>query len=74
MFRPWFLEIEAMIRQRGGVHRDPSTGEKKFFGEFLVNAQGEDVVAGIRTPQTIVKLGEIMPRAYEQLEEILSKN
>lgn len=48
--------------------RDPSTGEKKFYGEFLVNAQGEDVVAGIRTPQTISLLQEIMPEAYQALE------
>lgn len=48
--------------------RNPSTGEKKFYGEFLVNAQGEDVVAGIRTPQTISILQEIMPNAYADLE------
>lgn len=48
--------------------RDPSTGEKKFYGEFLVNAQGEDVVAGIRTPQPISLLREIMPAAYGDLE------
>ena len=50
--------------------RDPATGENKFYGEFLMNAQGEDVVAGIRTPQSIQKLNEIMPEAYEQLVEI----
>lgn len=48
--------------------RNPSTGEKKFYGEFLVNAQGEDVVAGIRTPQAISILQEIMPQAYKDLE------
>lgn len=48
--------------------RNPSTGEKKFYGEFLVNAQGEDVVAGIRTPQTISLLQEVMPKAYADLE------
>lgn len=48
--------------------RNPSTGERKFYGEFLVNAQGEDVVAGIRTPQTISLLQEIMPQAYKDLE------
>lgn len=53
--------------------RDPSTGEKKFYGEFLVNAQGEDVVAGIRTPQTISILREIMPEAYKDLETIYNK-
>ncbi len=48
--------------------RNPSTGERKFYGEFLINAQGEDVVAGIRTPQTISILKEIMPAAYADLE------
>ena len=46
--------------------RNPSTGEKKVFGEFLMNAQGEDVVAGIRTPLTIDKLNDIMPEIYQQ--------
>ncbi|MBC7420370.1 MAG: pyruvate, phosphate dikinase [Bdellovibrio sp.] len=53
--------------------RNPSTGEKKFYGEFLVNAQGEDVVAGIRTPQPIHLLKEIMPAAYQDLEVIYQK-
>jgi len=47
--------------------RNPSTGEHKFFGEFLVNAQGEDVVAGIRTPQKIAELQDRMPKVYEEL-------
>ena len=53
--------------------RDPGTGEHKFFGEFLINAQGEDVVAGIRTPNPISQLKEKMPKAYAQLEEIYQK-
>lgn len=53
--------------------RDPSTGEKKFYGEFLVNAQGEDVVAGIRTPEEISKLEKIMPEAYGDLVQIYKK-
>lgn len=63
--------------------RDPSTGEKKFYGEFLVNAQGEDVVAGIRTPQPITKqdaikngtksLEEVLPKSYAQLVDIYHK-
>ena len=53
-----------------GFTRNPSTGEKIFYGEFLVNAQGEDVVAGIRTPQPISELEEVMPEAYKQLREI----
>ncbi|NBK97051.1 MAG: pyruvate, phosphate dikinase [Erysipelotrichia bacterium] len=53
--------------------RNPSTGENKLYGEFLMNAQGEDVVAGIRTPQTIDKLADIMPEAYEQFVAITHK-
>jgi pyruvate, orthophosphate dikinase len=55
-----------------GFTRNPSTGEKIFYGEFLVNAQGEDVVAGIRTPQPIAELEKVMPEAYKQLREITS--
>jgi pyruvate,orthophosphate dikinase len=50
--------------------RDPSTGEKRFFGEFLVNAQGEDVVAGIRTPEPVEALKRRMPRVYQRLVAI----
>ena len=50
--------------------RDPATGEKMFYGEFLMNAQGEDVVAGIRTPYTIDKLKETDPKAYRELMRI----
>jgi len=53
--------------------RDPSTGENKFYGEFLMNAQGEDVVAGIRTPEKIENLGKIMPENYQQLVDIRTK-
>jgi pyruvate,orthophosphate dikinase len=53
-----------------GFTRDPATGEKVFYGEFLVNAQGEDVVAGIRTPEPISDLEKIMPAAYRQLRSI----
>ena len=50
--------------------RNPATGEKKLFGEFLMNAQGEDVVAGVRTPQPIDQLKEVMPEVYDQFVEI----
>ncbi|MBI2884909.1 MAG: pyruvate, phosphate dikinase [Candidatus Omnitrophica bacterium] len=50
--------------------RDPSTGEKVFYGEYLVNAQGEDVVAGIRTPLPIAKLKETFPKLYNQLHKL----
>ncbi|MBN2422724.1 pyruvate, phosphate dikinase [Candidatus Woesearchaeota archaeon] len=53
--------------------RDPSTGENKFYGEFLINAQGEDVVAGIRTPQPITELKKIQPENYNKLIEIYKK-
>ncbi len=50
--------------------RDPATGEKRLYGEFLVNAQGEDVVAGIRTPRRITELRDVMPRQYRELERL----
>ena len=50
--------------------RNPATGENKLFGEFLVNAQGEDVVAGVRTPQKIDELKTIMPEVYEQFNDV----
>jgi pyruvate, orthophosphate dikinase len=53
--------------------RDPATGEKVFYGEYLINAQGEDVVAGIRTPKKIAELKTDMPAVYPQLEEIRGK-
>jgi pyruvate,orthophosphate dikinase len=53
-----------------GFTRNPATGEKAFYGEFLVNAQGEDVVAGIRTPKPIVELQAMMPDVYKQLHGI----
>lgn len=52
--------------------RNPSTGENKLYGEFLMNAQGEDVVAGIRTPQKIDQLKEVAPKAYKRFVEICS--
>ena len=56
-----------------GFTRNPATGAKEFYGEFLVNAQGEDVVAGIRTPQPINELERVMPAAYKQLRQITSR-
>ncbi len=53
--------------------RDPATGEKKLMGEFLMNAQGEDVVAGVRTPQPIAQLAEVMPEVYAQFVEICGR-
>jgi pyruvate,orthophosphate dikinase len=52
--------------------RNPSTGERKLYGEYLINAQGEDVVAGIRTPQTIDTLKDVMPEVYEEFAKIAS--
>jgi pyruvate, orthophosphate dikinase len=56
-----------------GFTRNPATGAKEFYGEFLVNAQGEDVVAGIRTPQPITELEKVMPKAYQQLRQITTR-
>ncbi len=56
-----------------GFTRNPATGAKEFFGEFLVNAQGEDVVAGIRTPQPIAELEKVMPKAYKELRTITTR-
>ncbi len=53
--------------------RNPSTGKKEFYGEFLMNAQGEDVVAGIRTPIELKKLSKVMPKAYKQLTSLMTR-
>ncbi len=55
-----------------GFTRNPATGAKEFYGEFLTNAQGEDVVAGIRTPRPITELATLMPEVYNQLRDITS--
>jgi pyruvate, orthophosphate dikinase len=72
------VSVQAMVygntgdRSGSGVAftRDPATGEKVFYGEFLINAQGEDVVAGIRTPEPVVQLNNHLPEAYNELENI----
>ncbi|PIX76916.1 MAG: pyruvate, phosphate dikinase [bacterium (Candidatus Ratteibacteria) CG_4_10_14_3_um_filter_41_18] len=56
-----------------GFTRNPSTGEKKFYGEYLLNAQGEDVVAGVRTPSPIENLKKEMPEVYQELKDITTK-
>ena len=56
-----------------GFTRNPAIGTKEFYGEFLMNAQGEDVVSGVRTPVPILKLHEILPEAYNQLREITTR-
>ncbi len=56
-----------------GFTRNPATGKKEFYGEFLINAQGEDVVAGVRTPQPITQLEQVMPAAYKQLRQIATR-
>jgi pyruvate,orthophosphate dikinase len=53
-----------------GFTRNPATGAKEFYGEYLINAQGEDVVAGIRTPQPLSELEKTMPRVYRELREV----
>src|ERR1700716_2136367 len=56
-----------------GFTRNPASGAKEFYGEFLMNAQGEDVVAGIRTPVPILELRKVMPNVYDQLREITTR-
>jgi pyruvate,orthophosphate dikinase len=56
-----------------GFTRNPATGQKEFYGEFLMNAQGEDVVAGIRTPMHISELHKTMPQVYDQLRDITTR-
>ena len=56
-----------------GFTRNPATGQKEFYGEFLINAQGEDVVAGIRTPQPIAELKAVMPHAYKELRTFTTR-
>ncbi len=56
-----------------GFTRNPATGKKEFYGEFLMNAQGEDVVSGVRTPVPITRLSEVLPDVYNQLRDITSR-
>ena len=56
-----------------GFTRNPATGAREFYGEFLLNAQGEDVVSGVRTPQHITELEKVMPEVYNQLRDITSR-
>ena len=75
------VNVQAMVFGNMGENsgtgvaftRNPSTGENLEYGEYLINAQGEDVVAGIRTPQPITKLKEEMPEIYDQLMDIFKK-
>src|SRR4051812_15206010 len=75
------VNVQAMVFGNKGADsatgvcftRDPANGENVFYGEFLVNAQGEDVVAGIRTPEKIEALGNVLPKAYKQLLDIRKK-
>src|SRR5205814_9864710 len=70
------VNVQAMVYGNTGDNsgsgvaftRDPATGEKVFYGEFLINAQGEDVVAGIRTPEPVAQLSHRMPAAFKALE------
>src|SRR6201999_1706630 len=56
-----------------GFTRNPANGDKEFYGEFLLNAQGEDVVSGVRTPVHILELEKIMPDVYNQLRDITTR-
>jgi pyruvate, orthophosphate dikinase len=75
------VNVQAMVygntgdKSGSGVAftRDPATGEKVFYGEFLINAQGEDVVAGVRTPEPVANLKNYLPKAFTELEGIRAK-
>ena len=72
------VNVQAMVygntgdKSGSGVAftRDPATGEKVFYGEFLINAQGEDVVAGVRTPEPVAQLKKHLPQAFAELEQV----
>jgi pyruvate,orthophosphate dikinase len=72
------VNVQAMVFGNTGENsgsgvaftRDPATGEKVFYGEFLINAQGEDVVAGVRTPEPVADLKRQLPKAYAELDRI----
>jgi pyruvate,orthophosphate dikinase len=72
------VNVQAMVYGNTGDEsgsgvaftRNPANGEKEFYGEFLINAQGEDVVAGVRTPEPVAQLKQEMPKAYRELERI----
>jgi len=72
------VNVQAMVYGNTGENsgsgvaftRDPATGEKVFYGEFLINAQGEDVVAGVRTPEPVKRLKNEMPAAYAELDKV----
>src|SRR5207237_5070604 len=72
------VNVQAMVFGNTGEQsgsgvaftRDPATGEKVFYGEFLINAQGEDVVAGVRTPEPVSQLKNYLPKAFHELEKI----
>lgn len=79
------VNIQAMVFGNTGTTsgsgvaftRNPANGENEFYGEFLVNAQGEDVVAGVRTPEPVIKLKDVMPKSYAELlkvRQILEKH
>jgi pyruvate,orthophosphate dikinase len=75
------VNVQAMVFGNTGTNsgtgvaftRDPNTGENLFYGDYLINAQGEDVVAGIRTPEPISRLDDEMPKVYQQLMDIRQK-
>ena len=72
------VNVQAMVYGNTGAQsgsgvaftRDPATGEKVFYGEFLINAQGEDVVAGVRTPEPVAQLKNHLPKAFAELDDI----
>src|SRR5256714_3818040 len=74
------VNVQAMVYGNTGANsgsgvaftRNPANGENEFYGEFLINAQGEDVVAGVRTPQPVIELKKLMPKCYAELMKVRS--
>src|SRR6266446_6950128 len=74
------VNVQAMVYGNTGVNsgsgvaftRDPANGTNEFYGEFLINAQGEDVVAGVRTPEPVIELKKLMPKCYAELLKVRS--
>ena len=74
MYKQWYLEIwEKNCATGVAFTRNPSTGTKEIFGEYLINAQGEDVVAGTRTPQNLLTMDKSMPKIFRQLKKIFKQ-
>ena len=73
VFKSWLNPRAEVYRKSQGISRNPSTGAKELYGEFLTNAQGEDVVAGIRTPRPLAEMEQELPEAFHELLATMDK-